>query len=501
MTFLWTAESIATATGGRWLVQPALDWSPNRISYDVSGNMAGHFCVLTDPGTWGAARVDASPHVPRMIAQGAAGIMLQSSHLTELSTAGSVIPQGFPALLVENTYTALRAMAVAARARFGGTVFAITGTVGKTTTREMIRHITDQQGGAVASAANNNNISGVWRSLTNAPQNHAALVLEMGFGRPLDGIARSAIVAKPHVAVLTTMDVAHFDMFTPKMLAQKTGLQWLCDLKSTVFSGLEPGGAAILGREMAEYGRAKVLALAQTARVYSYGLTSDCDARLEAIELDPTGSVVQATVAGRPLRFRLNVLGRHMAVNALGALLATWAGGFDLAAAVGAIEGFAPVKGRARVDQIPLAAGGTAVLIDDSFNATLASMRSTLALLADAKPQGLGRRIAVLGEIGHIGADEIDQHRNLVHAVKNAGVDRVFAWGPLMRGMFEALDPHQQGDWQEASVESLYQSVIADLRHGDVITIKSGRGQGGLGDFRFRKFAEHLRAAAPALVL
>ncbi|MDD8023848.1 MAG: Mur ligase family protein [Paracoccaceae bacterium] len=498
---LWTAPEIARATGGHWLVPPPEGWAPKRVSYDVTGNMAGQFCVLVHPASWGAARRDPTADIARLARQGAAGIMVERGHLETLAQQGAQLPPGLPVLLVASTWTGLQDMAQIARMRFRGKLFAVTGTVGKTTTREMIRHLTHLQGGATASAANNNNISGVHRSLAYMPRENAAGVIEMGFGKPLDGIERSSRIAQPDVAVLTTIDVAHFDMFTPKMLETARGSHLLLHYKMQILAGLVPGGAAVINADLPESALARAFAERRTDRVYGFGTAVDADARLGAAELDIAGSRAQVTILGRPYVLHMQVPGRHMLMNALAALLAVGAAGFDLDQAVADMARFEPVAGRARVVQASLPGGGSATIIDDSFNATLASMRSSIGLLQLARPGAGGRRIAVLGEIGHVGATEAEEHRALAEFLAESGTDLVFSWGPLMGPMFEALPVGLRGAHEDSSVEALYQRLRPLLRDGDVVTVKSGRGTNGLGDIRFRKFVEHLVAGKAALVL
>jgi UDP-N-acetylmuramoyl-tripeptide--D-alanyl-D-alanine ligase len=498
---LWTANEIAQATGGRWLIAPPDNWDPRRVSYDVTGNMAGHFCVLAHPDSWGKGRRDPTGDIPRLARQNAAGIMIERGHLDLIRAQHGALPQDLPCLMVNSTWRGLQNLAQIARMRFQGKVFAVTGTVGKTTTREMIRHLTNLQGGATASAANNNNISGVNRSLAYMPRGNAAGVIEMGFGKPLDGIARSSRVAQPNVAILTTIDVAHFDMFTPEMLENASGRQLVLSYKANVFAGLVPGGAAVINADMPEYALARAFAERWTDRIYSFGAAQHADAGIETAKFEISGTSARVHILGEPYDLVLQVPGRHMLMNALAALLAVVVAGFDLERAVSDIAHFKPVKGRARVITAPLTRGGKATIIDDSFNATLASVRSSIDLLGLARPKTGGRRIAVLGEIGHIGANEADEHRKLADSLCRSETDLVFTWGPLMRPMFESLPPDIRGAHEDVSVEALYRELSVRLRDGDVLTLKSGRGVNGLGDIRFRKFVEHLVAGKDELVL
>ncbi len=498
---LWTADDLARATGGRWLTPPAAEWAPRGLSYDVTGNMSGHICFLPHPETWGEGRRDASSHIPRLARQGAACIVAQDAHMDALVQSGVDLPPGLPVLRVQNSSIALRGAAEAARSRFTGKVFAVTGTVGKTTTREMIRHIIDAHGGATASKANNNNISGVCRTLAYTPRNAAGSVIEMGFGKPLDGIQTATAIARPDIAIVTTIDVAHFDMFTPEMLAESGGRELLCRHKAQIFSGLQPGGAAILNADIPEFALLRNLALHHTDRVLGFGRSEGATARMIELETDATASRLTVEVFGQRHSFSLPLPGAHMAMNALCALLATSAAGFDTTEAIRSLERFEAVKGRARRIEASLPDGGRITVIDDSFNATVASMRSTFDLLDLTAPGPGGRRIAVVGEIGHIGITEVVEHVALAQYAARSRVDLVFSWGPLMREMHQALPAGLRGHHEDESVPKLYAALYPLLRNGDVLAIKSGRGVGGLGDIKFRKFVQHLTDCKPSLDL
>ncbi|MGA9254156.1 MAG: Mur ligase family protein [Roseobacter sp.] len=501
MSLLWGIDELARVTGGRWISAPDETWAPNRVSYDVTGKMTGHICVLVHKSTWGKHRRDPTGDIPRLAKHKAAALIVQHHHLDALARSGEAFPESVPVLLVESTWAALRKMAVAARDRFGGKVFALTGTVGKTTTRELIRHLTSFQGGAESSRGNNNNISGVFRTVAYTPRDLAATVVEMGFGKPFNGIERSSIVARPDVAILTGIDVAHFDMFTDEMLAGASGQELLCQHKSCIFKGLTDDGAAVINADMAQYEQARKVAEANTKRVFCFGESDFADARIISLELFADRSHLSCELFGAEHQFTIGLPGRHMALNALCALLAVTAAGFDVDQAVRDIESFQAVRGRARCVAAVIDGNKKIHVIDDSFNATLASMRSTIDLLDLAEPDPGGRRIAVIGEIAHVGRNEAEEHRKLAAHVTGSKTDLVFSWGPLMKAMYESLPATMRGGHQDVSVEALYGQIRPVLQDGDVITLKSGRGVNGLGDIKFRKFVSHLLEGAPELKL
>jgi UDP-N-acetylmuramoyl-tripeptide--D-alanyl-D-alanine ligase len=486
---LWTDRELAKATGGRWLMKPPRDWSPVKVSYDTSsGKLPNHICIMVTPISWGRGRKEALPRLTKLAANGAACAIIQREQEKRLPK----VPRTFPILVVKNTRHALRDLAKASRKRFEGKVLAVTGTVGKTTTREMLQHVLDRQGGASATTWNNNNIAGVQRTLAYTPRDNGYCVVEMGFGNPIDGIKTSSVAARPHVAILTTVSKAHIDAFPPAMLEKHDGVQLISDHKSLIFDGLEKGGVAVIGRANPAYERAVEHAKKHADRVVVFGDDEACDARIVALELTGTGSSVKAEIDGEPVEYQLEIPGKHMAVNALGVLVGAWGAGADLQQAAHDIGEFEAVTGRAKVFEIPIADGGTGRLIDDSFNATIASVRSSFEVLKLMTPDGEGRRVAVLGDIMHIGPDELEQHAALAEAVVENGVDVVFTNGPMMKRLWDALPEERRGT-HTTTMADLYRDLRRDLRDGDIVAIKSGRGSGGLGDRAFLRLGDCLR--------
>jgi len=294
------------------------------------------------------------------------------------------------------------------------------------------------------------------------------------------------------VAVLTTVSQAHIDAFPPAMLDKHDGLELLTDHKSLIFEGLEPGGVAVIGRANPQYARACERARKHAARVVVFGDQPDCDARILELKLDESGSSVSAEIEGQRLDYRVRIPGRHMAINALGVLVAAAAAGADVEQAARDVQEFEAVTGRAKVFEIPIANGGHGRLIDDSFNATVASVRSSFEVLALMQPEDGGRRVAVLGDVMHIGPDELEQHTALAEAALQNGVDLVFTNGALMKNLWDALPEATRGT-HTMTMADLYRDLRAQLRSGDVIAIKSGRGSGGLGDRAFLRLGDCLR--------
>jgi UDP-N-acetylmuramoyl-tripeptide--D-alanyl-D-alanine ligase len=467
------------------LHKPPKDWDPKAISYNIVGDRApGHVIVCMTPVSWGRQRPDTSKKLATWVRGGALAAIVQNEQIKTLPR----LPKRYPLLVVRNTRQALRDIGLAARKRFEGRVIALTGTVGKTTTREMLRHVLDRQGGASANGGNNNNIPGVQRTLASTPAEHGYCVLEMGFGNPIDGISISSTQARPHVGMVTTVAAAHLDVVDK---TKGSPLAQIADAKARVFEGLEDDGTAVVGLDHAETQRVLAKAKDHCSRILTFGEHADADFRLTDCELRPDGSSVTCMRRGDPLPFELAVVGRHMAQNAVGVLAAVDAAGGEVEQAARDIAEFKPVFGRSAISTFPIAEG-EATLIDDSFNATPSSVRSSLGLLGVIQGEGGGRRVAVLGDILHLGPSASKLHAELAPALAESGVDLLFTNGQLMRSLYDAAPKKIRGS-HTTSLEDLYRDLRESLKPGDVVALKSGRGQGGLGDLGFRRLAAALR--------
>jgi UDP-N-acetylmuramoyl-tripeptide--D-alanyl-D-alanine ligase len=310
----------------------------------------------------------------------------------------------------------------------------------------------------------------------------------------LNGLSVSSNLIEPHVALITSIGRAHLDMFKPEELDRVGGERLVLSKKLQILDGMKPGGTAVFNRDMPHYTVAADHARERGLSLTSFGEHPDADAHLLSAELNAGGSRVRALVAGRELEYSLALPGTHLVLNSIGVLAALTAGGGDPVQGAQDLASFEPVAGRARVVEAPFDTGSIH-LIDDSFNATPSSIESTLSLLQLAEVAAGGRRVAALGEMGHLGAKEAAIHASLAPLMERYGVDKLFTWGPLMKHLHDAVDDERRGTHCD-TVPQLYEAVRAFLRPGDALTVKSGRGQGGLGDARFRRFIRAMKANA-----
>jgi UDP-N-acetylmuramoyl-tripeptide--D-alanyl-D-alanine ligase len=281
--------------------------------------------------------------------------------------------------------------------------------------------------------------------------NHAHEIL------PLTGMVR------PHVAVITTVEPVHIEFFP--------SLWGIADAKGEIFSGLEPGGTAVINRDNPYFERMRAHAFASAAgRVVTFGEHEAADIRARRIIAKPDHSIVDATVFGQPLTYRIGTAGRHIALNSLSVLAASHALGADLALVALSFAEMKPPVGRG--ERTMLSVGeGEALLIDESYNANPASMRAALANLGAVELGRGARRIAVLGDMKELGERGPDLHAELAEVIEANKIDLIFAAGALMQNLVDALPKAKVAAHAQTSAE-LADAVLAAVRPGDAVTVK-----------------------------
>ena len=402
---LWTPENLRGATAGRF-TRP---FAAAGLSIDTRTLRPGDlFVALADTR-------DGHAFVPEALARGAAGVLVREA---------AVLPPGAPALVVEDTLAALWALGRFARARFSGRAVAVTGSVGKTTTKEMLRLALAPFGTVHAAQASYNNHWGVPLTLALCPPGADFLVTEIGMNHPGE-IAPLSRLARPHVAAVTNVAPVH--------IGHMGSLEAIADEKAAIAEGLEPGGVLILPAESPLHGR---MSRGRPAVLF------------HAVD----GVAVQAP-------------GRHMRANAAAALAVVEALGLSRETAVASLAGFTAVAGRGARRRID---GFT--LLDESYNASAVSVRAALDVLREMP----GRRVAVLGDMLELGEWGPVEHAALRDDVAS-GVDVLYACGPLMRGLFDAVPPAQRGAHAPDSA-GLATVVAQAVQAGDVVLVKGSLG-------------------------
>ncbi len=447
---LWTAESAAAATGGR-TAQP---WTATGVSIDSRKVAPGDlFVAIQGPNFDGHGFVGAA------LAAGASAALV------------SRVPDGIgpdaPLLRVEgDTLDAMAALGAAARARCGARMVGVTGSVGKTGTKETLRHVLSAQGATYATEGSLNNHWGVPLSLARLPADSRFGVFELGMNHAgeLGPLSRQV---KPDVAVITTIEAAHLEFFA--------SVDAIADAKAEIFEGLTPNGVAVLNRDNPQHARLKAAAHAHgLTHVWSFGSADDAEARLLDFSLHATCSAVTATIKGERIQYCLSLPGKHWVMNSLAVLLAAKALGADVATAARSLSSLQPVKGRGTRKRIHLPQGAF-TLIDESYNASPAAMVATLEVLGKLDPGAGGRRIAVLGDMRELGDRADALHAALAEPLLAAQIDTVYACGPHMRALFDRLPAALRGGWAETSV-ALTPLVTDTVKGGDVVMVKGSLG-------------------------
>ncbi|MEM7498372.1 MAG: UDP-N-acetylmuramoyl-tripeptide--D-alanyl-D-alanine ligase [Pseudomonadota bacterium] len=456
MSLLWTASDAAEATGGR----VTGDWAASGISIDSRTLVAGDLFValvdVRDGHDFAAAALEA----------GACAVMIHRRP--------DGLPSGAPCIEVGDTLEALRRLGAAGRARSGAKVLAVTGSSGKTTTKDMAAAMLASLPGAKVHAAelSLNNHWGVPLTLARMPQDATHAVLEIGMNHAGE-IGPLSRLARPHAALVTMIGEAH--------IGNLGSIENIAKAKAEIFEGLVEGGTAVLPADSEQL---RVLEARAGADVVRFGRSEGADFRLVEARMGGGTTVVSARLRGAPWSFRIGAPGLHLASNALGALAALDAIGANPARAALALAAWSPGAGRGERWRIALGPGGLdgeIVLLDESYNANPASVRAALAVLgSETVVDGIGRvargrRVAFLGDMLELGPDEAAHHAGLAETPEMAGVDLVHCCGPAMRALWEALPRGRRGHWAESSA-ALAARARATLDAGDVAMVKGSKG-------------------------
>jgi UDP-N-acetylmuramoyl-tripeptide--D-alanyl-D-alanine ligase len=469
MNSLWTGEALIEATGGRPLgdVPQAI----GGISIDTRTLKPGDafFAIKGES-------LDGHDFASAATAAGAGVIVVAEGKLPALGRLG------VPKIVVPDVLKALETTGLAARARSRAKIIAVTGSAGKTSTKEALLLALSAIGKVHASDKSFNNHWGVPLTLSRLPADADFAIFEIGMNH--SGEIRPLVkMVRPHVAVITLIAAAHLGHFA--------NLDEIATAKAEIFEGIEKGGAALLNRDDA---RCKLLTkLARAAGVedvLTFGEHERSDIKLIKYVGDADGSSIVVKVDGRNVEARIGAPGRHVVQNALAVLGAAKLVGADIEKAATALSALVPEAGRGRRHQL-VVPGGTISLIDESYNANPASMKAALELLEAQPPHGSGRRVAVLGDMLELGPHAVSLHAGLAKFINGKHIDLVLLAGPEMKALAEKLADGPQVEYR-ADVEALKPVLMESLRAGDAVMIKSSKGVG------FSKLVDALTKTYPA---
>lgn len=455
MSWLWTCDAMVGAMEGRPV--GTLPEGITGISIDSRSIAPGEafFAIKGD-------RVDGHDFASIAVANGASLIVVSEAKLPAMGRLT------IPMIVVEDLLAALGRLGVASRERSRAQIVAVTGSVGKTTTKEMLRHVLAPSGKVHAAVASFNNHWGVPLTLARMPEEAQFGVFEIGMNHP-DEIRPLVKMVRPHVAIITTIAAAHLGHFR--------NLEEIAAAKAEIFEGLEPGGAAILNRDNKQFAfleqRAQEVGV---GRIYTFGQHAKADFRLADFEGNAQSSTVWATLSGETVEVEIGTPGRHIAENAMAALGACTLVGADLGKAVAALAELRPVKGRGEQHRLGIGEG-ILTLIDESYNANPASMRAAIALLAASEPVASGRRIAILGDMLEMGEFSAKVHEELAGPILAAGIEHVWLAGAEMAVLRDALPESVHCEYR-STTEELRDFAVRAVKPGDVVMVKSSLGIG-----------------------
>lgn len=469
MSLLWTSEALTAAVAGRPL--GTMPEGVTGISIDSRSLQPGEafFAIKGD-------KMDGHDFATAAVKAGAALLVVAEGKLPGLGRLTA------PMIVVPDVLAALEQAGVAARERTQAKVIAVTGSVGKTTTKEALRHGLSSVGKVHASDKSFNNHWGVPLTLARMPADCDYAIFEIGMNH--EGEIRPLVkMVRPHIAVVTSIAAAHLGHFS--------SLDDIARAKAEIFEGIEPGGAALLNRDDARFKLLEKLARdAGVERVVSYGEHARAQVKLTNFVLHADHSIMTAKVEGQEVAAKIGAPGRHIVQNVLAVLGAAKLAEADVTRVALALEDLQAERGRGERHTLNHP-DGTFTLIDESYNANPASMEAAIKLLDGTPPSREGRRIAVLGDMLELGQYAPKLHAGLAGLITGTDTDLVFLAGPEMKALADTL-PGDFGVEYRADVEALKPALMKAIRPGDVVMIKSSKGIG------FSKLVDALTAKFPA---
>lgn len=439
---LWTQQQAEQATGGKATGQ----WQAKGVSIDSRTLQPGDLFIVIK-----GEHFDGHKFVKKALEAGAVAAVVERRP--------EDVPDDTPLLIVENTFEALRNLAVASRGRIAGKIIAVTGSVGKTSVKEMLKHVLAEQGKTFASTGNLNNHYGVPLSLSRMPQDTDYGIFEMGMNHANE-ISPLSRLAQPDVAIISTVEAVHLEFFD--------SVEAIADAKAEIFDGLGKG-TAVLNADNAYFERLKQKAT-KVGAILSFGSSGNADFRLVSCEESKAGCAIHAIIGGEEITYHLGMSGRHQALNSLGVLACVQAAGGNVKRAARSLQGVVAQGGRGKVCQVTRS-GVSFTLIDDSYNASPASVRAAIDSLAVKK----GRKVAVLGDMFELGNTAPEIHRTLAQKLVENNIDLVFTAGDLMKYLYDSLPEPMQGAHCN-DIAALEGIVAQRVVQGDVVLVKGSHG-------------------------
>jgi UDP-N-acetylmuramoyl-tripeptide--D-alanyl-D-alanine ligase len=375
----------------------------------------------------------------------------------------------FPQIIVPDTLQAMRDLGAFAKERANlKHSIGITGSVGKTSTRDMVTTAFKGSNAVTHSSIKSyNNMLGVPYTLSNMPQETEIGIFEVGmnFAGEITPLSQQV---KPTIAIITWISESHIENFN-------NGLEGISDAKSELFNGMEKGGIAILPRDNDFYNQLADNAQKQNLDIYSFGNHDKADAQLLDIHPHEHGMRVKARFLDDIIDYNLFIIGNHHAMNSLPALLSVKLAGYNLLKAADNLSTIKPIAGRGERSVIHLSNSGKFTLIDEAYNASPTSTKAALKILKSIHPEKEGRRIVILGDMLELGENARHYHEDLREPIMDADIDIVHCCGEMMKHLYKSLPSSKQGAYAINSKE-LLPHVINDIKDNDILMVKGSHG-------------------------
>lgn len=436
---LWNKDEIIKATGGDCEKN---NWQASCICLDSRKIKKGDIFIALK-----TEKSDGHKYIETAISKGAVAVIVSKKSNLDI-----------PQILVKDTMQALTDIGIYARNKLQGKIIGITGSVGKTTTKDMLKNTLSTYGETYATSGNLNNHLGVPLTLAHAPLDAKFIIIEMGMSSLLEIDALTKI-AKPDIAVVVSVENNHIEFFD--------GINQIAQAKSEIFNGLNKNGIAIYNNSTNCTEIILENAQQNTNNIVSYGKNN-----IKDIEIINNHQTVSLDISGKEIKVKINGLGSHRILNTLAVLNVISELGLNLSNAVKKIQDTKPTVGRGSSEKVKIK-DGEITLFDESYNASPASMRSALEVLSLTKTKG--RRIAVLGDMLELGKDSSNLHKELIDDINKNNIDIIFACGKYMHELYKLCPPDICGAWENNS-SILSKQVLKLLRDGDTIMVKGSLG-------------------------
>ena len=446
---LWTAAEAMAATNGR----TDAEWRAEGVSIDSRMvNPGDLFVAIRGP------KFDGHDFAADALAADAAAAVVDRRP--------DGIEDDAPLLIVNETTIALEDLGRAARSRTNAKIIAVTGSVGKTGTKEALRFVLEKQGRCMASEGSFNNHWGVPLSLSRMPADTDFGIFEIGMNHAGEITPLTEMVS-PHVAVITNVEAVHSAHFD--------SIEAIADAKAEIFQGLGSDGAAVINRDSVLYDHLHAAAIAANINnVIGFGGHPEARVRVTEVSIESDGSTIRALVDGEEILYRLGLPGRHWVMNSLAVLAAVGAAGGEIGPAAAELAGMIGLKGRGQRHTVEVS-GGSFIVIDESYNASPVSMNAAFEVLGRMEPEGGGRRVAVLGDMLELGAESGAQHAALVESLIAERINVVFTAGQYMGALWDVLPRSMRGATANSAAQ-LLPKVTGMIRAGDVVVVKGSAG-------------------------